>query len=440
MALLGLCLLLLFSLSTQKVIPHEPMSIVKSFLYQPSQEQLFLWQPLTKSTGSHREKLVSDMTNHLKHLVKFKSFVLSLDGDPIIELFPSGMFWNTTHSLPNPNIVTFLSTSLSILLEDHEPDVLYKPLVKLVKGKDVVVPKSYRSKTLIELITKLPVGYDMNTKSFLVEYETRSYVIVQVINSLLGKSLSDVWNDAFMSLQMDKGVVTDERKYTALFNDLHRLTEVVQSDLTSLPSYPLNDIPYDRSKHYAFGWWLNGDHEGACLLDVLPSDAIFSFSPNVQIFVIPSLRISAVMVNNPVTSWNEKTVGEILLEDNEIWRQLLLAVNPVYHDQYHQFHNIKKEKEEEVKRSETESSKESDYSFTGILYMVFSLFKGIWNYFLLYLDFAASLTLYVRILLWILFLVIGHVVVFWGCFVFWKVFTSISSRAHESRPKSGKDD
>lgn len=460
-----------------KVIPHEPMAVIRSFLPHPSEEQLLLWKPLLTTTS--RDKLLKDIEKHTKHLIDTKAFVLSLNGQILLEHFPSDMQWNTSHIIPYPNLVTFVMTSLSILFEGFRPDVLMRPLPEIVQGTDVIIPEAFRNSNLMDLLGKTPEGFEIETKHFLVSYETQAYVALQVVNSLLRTSLNDAWRDLCMSLQLDNSIINEDKKLVSPFTDLYHFTEVVHSDLTSLPVHPPEELHYDRSEHYVLGWWINGGYDGLGhrLLDVLPDDALFSFSPTVQIFVIPSLKMSAVMVNNPRTSWNQKTVAEILTEDNEIWRQVLMVSNPSYHDAYTKekeerekreskekedmirvtkTQNEEKLKEEIVKVNEdikkvieneekmTENTPQSSDIFDTILTVLLAPIKGILYLVYLYLDFAASQHVIVRVLLFVGWIVIGHSVVSGIFHTIWFILRLISSRTYQPRPKlaanAAKDD
>ena len=453
---ISLTLFLLFSLflrgsqGADKVIPHEPLSVVKSYLRSPSEEQLSLWRPLTESTGPTRESLLAKMLTNIKHLVQSRAIVMSLDGELILESFPGTMKWNTSHVLPNCNVLTLITSSLTILLEGHQPDIFFKELRELsTSNKKLNVPQRYQYMTLMNLFNKLPEGIDRDSKTFNNEFNVQCHVVFQAISYLLGPSLNEAWNDAFMSLQLDESILDDKGHPVVPFFNLYRLTEVIHSDLSSLPllSEDERDI-YDRSDNYAFGWWMNAGIDGKRLLDTLPNDAIFSMSPTAQIFVIPSLKMSAVFVNNAETSWAEKTYDEVLFANNELWRQVLLIVNPEYSRAY------QKEREERMKaegagpaddgNEEKENEEDVSSDQSGTLEMIFNwIFFGLdWilGIFYLYLEFTSAQHFFIRILLWVVFISVAHVVVYWGFHIVWKTLTILFSRMHESRPKAGKTD
>lgn len=426
-----LLLFLLGRVPAQKVIPHEPMSVVKSYLVPPSPGQLDLWSPLL-SRGNQRDGLIGEIKKHLKHLLESKSFVLAIDNDPVVELFPPDMKWNTTYKAPITNIMAFISTSLSILLEGYEADILITPLVKLSERTGVQVPQRLHQRTLMELFSKAP-EIDITEKLFLAEYTTFCHVAFEIVNGLLGRSFGEAWRDAFMSLQLDNTILDDRRSILVPFQDLYRFTEVVQSDLKTLPTFPPGDLPYDRSPHYTFGWWINCADEGACLIDALPSDAIFSFGPSMGVYIVPSLKMSAVMVATPMASWNTKTFDEILLSEIEIWRQLLMIVSPLYHGK------VLKEREE-MKQENKEDTSDEVTGFSIIDLPRFIVYDVILYIFYMGSDFTSSQHYLLRVLFWVGFLMIGHFVVYSGFHVVWKLFTILFPRTHRPRPKTAKQE
>lgn len=443
---LFLLFLLRSSQGADRIIPHEPVSVIKSYLRAPSEDQLSLWRPLTESSGSTRDRLLDEMLKNIKHLVQSRAIVISLDGKVILENFPPQMMWNSTSILPNCNIVTLIASSLSILLEGHQPDVLFKELRHiLISNKKLNVPESYHYMTLIDLISKLPEGIDRDSKTFNTEFNIRCHVALQVVNYLLGRSLYEAWHDAFMSLQLDESVLNEKGNLVVPFSNLYRLTEVIHSDLDTLPLLTEDESgSYDRSENYAFGWWMNAGMDGKRLLDTLPNDAIFSMSPTVQIFVIPSLKMSAVLVNNAETSWSARTYEEVLFSDNEIWRQILLIINPQYSEAYWREKEAKKRADGaggDDNRDEGEKVDSSSPSSIGvILDWVFFVLESILGLFYHFLDFASSQLFVVRVLLWVGFISCAHYTVYLGFHFVWKTMTILFSRTHENRPKSGKTD
>lgn len=459
---ISLALFLLFSLffrdsqgAADKVIPHEPLSVIKSYLHSPSDEQLSLWRPLIESSGSTRESLLAKMLTNIKHLVQSRAIVMSLDGELILESFPETMKWNTSLVLPNCNVLTLITSSLTILLEGHQPEIFFKDLRELsISKKKLNVPQRYQYMNLMSLFNKLPDGIDRDSKTFNTEFNVQCHVTTQTVNHLLGPSLNEAWNDAFMSLQLDESILNDQGHPVVPFFNLYRLTEVIHSDLNSLPllSEDERDI-YERSDNYAFGWWMNAGIDGKRVLDTLPNDAIFSMSPTAQIFVIPSLKMSAVFVNNAETSWAEKTYDEVLFSNNELWRQVLLIINPEYSRAY------QKEKEERMKAegtvpaggNEENENEEKENEEGTVSSEQSSTFEMIFNsmalglnwilgVFYLYLEFTSAQHILIRILLWVVFISVAHVVVYWGFHIVWKTLTILFSQMHETRPKAGKTD
>ena len=415
------------------------MSVVKSLLVNPSHKELIPWFPLIHATPTQLEKLTKEIRKHMSHLLDFRVILLSLNNSLILDHFPKGTSENTTITIPYSNIITFISTSLTILMEGYEPNILIQPLQELLKDKDITIPKHYKTSTLMDLLTKIP-HQSRNTKGFLDEYNLHGRVLWSAVNALLGGSVADAWRDAFMLFQLDNAVFTEKKEINVPIVDLHRFTELVEADLNSMPTIPLMDIPYDHSENYAFGWWLNCDHNGACLQDVIPSDVIISFSPTMRVYLFRSLKMAAVLVNTISGGPNTNTFDEIMFADNEIWRQLLIITNPVYHNEYQKKRKQEHERParpEGEERDNQETQEEEEFIILKPIYYVTNLIAYCFN---VYVGFTSSQHIVIRVFLWILFLVVGHYVVYTGFHLIWKVLTILSRRTHPPRPKTGKVD
>ena len=415
------------------------MSVVKSLLVNPSHKELIPWIPLLHATPTQLEKLTNEIRKHMSHLLNFRVILLSLDNNLILDHFPEGTSENTTITIPYSNIIAFISTSLTILMEGYEPNILIQPLQELLKDKDIILPKHYKTSTLMDLLTKIP-HQSRNTKGFLDEYNLHGRVLWLVVNAILGGSVTDAWRDAFMLLQLDNAVFTEKKDIVVPILDLYRFTELVEADLNSMPTIPLMDIPYDHSENYAFGWWLNCDHNGACLQDVVPSDTIVSFSPTMRVYLFHSLKMAAVLVNTISGGPNTNTFDEIMFADNEIWRQLLIITNPAYHNEYQKKRKQEHEqpaRPEGEERDNQETEEEQEFIVLKPIYYVIDLIAYCFN---VYVGFTSSQHIIIRVFMWILFLVVGHYVVYTGFHLIWKVLTILSRRTHPPRPKTGKVD
>ena len=142
------------------------------------------------ATPTQLEKLTKEIRKHMSHLLDFRVILLSLDNNLILDHFPEGTSENTTITIPYSNIITFISTSLTILMEGYEPNILIQPLQELLKDKDIILPKHYKTSTLMDLLTKIP-HQSHNTKGFLDEYNLHGRVLWLVVNAILGSSVAD---------------------------------------------------------------------------------------------------------------------------------------------------------------------------------------------------------------------------------------------------------
>ena len=89
----------------------------------------------------------------MPHLLDFCVILLTLDNNLILDHFPEGTSENTTITIPYSNIITFISTSLTILMEGYEPNILIQPLQELLKDKNIIIPEHYKTSTLMDLLS-----------------------------------------------------------------------------------------------------------------------------------------------------------------------------------------------------------------------------------------------------------------------------------------------
>jgi hypothetical protein len=415
--------------SSERVIPHEPISIVKSLLVTPTERELGYWSPLVRSISVKRDKLISEINKHASHLVEFSSFALSVEDEVLIAIFPPDMRWNTSYNIPTSNLITFMSSSLSILMDGFKPGVLVKPLQELSQQTKTSIPDKFNYHTLFQLLGKIPEVPPLNDKGFIKEYNIQSHVTFEIINGLLGESWSEAWRDAFISLQLDNAKFSGKKHITASFDDLQKFSEVVQLDIKTTSDVPPPDM-YDHSDHYAYGWWINQDQQGSKLFEALPGDAMLSFSSSIRIYIIPSLKLSAVLASTPVTSWSTRSFEEFLFLDNQLWTQILMTVSPEYHDKI-----MKERREKESESSGDTANNMDDEVPSNILSYVWS---KIWDGLVAFFNFTGSLPVTVRVLMFTVFVVIGKFTVYNSFYVLWQILAFIFVAVRNPRPARSK--
>ena len=415
-----LFLSLVFALTaSEKVLPQEPLSAVKSYLVKPQNNQEEEWKPLIE--GFDNLDMKNAIEKEIQSLLHSRVFLLALKEQLSVLNLPKDTNLNSTFSIPYPNILTLISTSLPILFEGLPSEVILKKLKVLMDGRDLVIPNNLQSATFLELINKVP-QYSRDQIGLVNEMNVQGRTALQFVNEILGNSAKGAWLDALWSLSLDNAVLTQKPDIEATLNDLYQFVKQVLLDLSTLPTHPIEKLPYDRGENYAFGWWLNCDRKGICLLNTLPSDTIISFSPALRMYVINSLQVGIVIANTVQLSHNTRTFNQILQGDNEIFEKILYMINP------------------STSTLESKSSTDTEEDNLVLPESIRFVFKEAIRYFYLYWEFTSRQHILIRSLFWMVFIVVNKVFVYWGVYLTWFCVKTLIKRTHEPRPKLNKKD
>ena len=429
------------SIVDSKLLGAEPLVIIKSLLEEPSSMQIQAWQKFKNLNQTSTQ--IGLIQAAIESMVQTRA-VMKVDGNGVTVLnLPQAMQMSSVLSIPYTNILTFITTSLKYLLEGFTPEVLQKPLGDLDFESDIVIPNNLKHDTLFDLFNKIP-QYNLNQIGLVNEMNTFARTAFLVVRDLLEKNHKDGWHDAFLSSSLDNAMLTGEQGIEAPLNDLAMFAQSVLYDLKLLDAVSINKLPQSmQGNEYAFGWWLNCARTRQCLTGLLPRDAIISLSPALRIYIIPSLETGFVIANLAQRTHNTRTFKELIDFDTEIFTRILRVVEGQGNEQQQQQQQqgIKTEDltldsiaDRQGDRQQQKEDNETlvDDDSNEILGLVFRTLK---KYVVLYMEFTARQHLFVRALLWILFLLLAHLFTAWMYHGIWWTVCKLVKRTHEPRPK-----
>ena len=437
---------LLLGLADKEAFEYEPMVYVKSLLQEPYTHQTKSWQAVKDlNHDPARRELVQ---NAIDDMLYSRAVLLLQEEHHTALNLPHGTQLNSTFSLPYPNILTLISISLDIFTNYVSSETFSRPLMDLDFAGEVIIPKNLQHSTILELLNKLP-QYNYDQIGLVNELNIIGRTTFLVISDLLGKVSGESWYDAFLYLALDNAALTERQGIEVPLSDINSFIQSVLRQLKFINPVPIDKLPrVVRGNNYAFGWWLNCDGKLPCLINNLPRDAIISFSPAMRMYVIPSLEVGFVIANTAQISHNSRTFRDILNFDGEIFRRILDALKvqeeQTEEDNLPKDDNIENSEPskksidpdtaplfDSVDNSENTRSTSIDVG-DGVLSSTLSYTK---KYFLLYLEFTSRQNFVVRAMLWVIFLVIAHVIVYWGFHAVWFVLCLLVRRTHRPRPK-----
>ena len=481
-----LFLFLLVAVSTvfgNKILPHEPISVVKSL--QGVQDASSPWSVLS---GSMNEGEVFGVFDQLEKRIKpfiANNIVIAIHkGHVVLDHLPKAVDSTYNVTVPHANLLSLIAASLPVLFKDKDSQFLIIPVKEIFAESDVVIPKSFHSKNLAQLLnTVSKIGRD--SVGFLNELNLQGRVTVQTVNAIIGEKIKRAaWNNALSYLGLDGGGVTDSHHIVAPLEDFYILLETLLSSFKSATTYPDMSLPYQHPDHYTFGWWLNCNLKGACLYQDMPEDVVFSASPNMRLYVSESFDLTLAVIHTTQLSVNMQSFNKLLEADNKIWSELRQLITQ--HDGDAKREEKKNGQEEPPTREESkderqqsdqagdsddlerEEKKEADHPpeqdhpeqekgeeeqredntniepdnsqtprsspFLEPLYMVLRQVK---YYFSLYLEYTGRQHWLVRGLLWVLFVMVAHVVVYYGLHWFWFILKTIVPWTKQPKTKTG---
>ncbi len=400
-------------LSDKELIPFEPIQYVKS-LTSPRNESS-IWSILDEISPEYAGEMSVLIQNKLDDLLQGRDFsVVLAKGERI---FSKKLSLNKDMKdftdFPYMNLLSFVSLSMTILLENFQSKLITEPIGGILKGKDKenLIFKEHKTMSLLDVLTTLPaiegVSSVYSSNSLVEKMNANGEVAFSFINSILGTSAKEAWMDALMTFGIDDNIVNPGLLKLSLFN-IQQYAIAVIHDFCSMNSVPEIDMIDVRNKSYMFGWWVNcplADND--CIFPELPRDLIFSVSSSLRIYISPSLELNLIVSN---TNSQLKTMNDIIIIDGAIWEQIVSVVSMNSEE------CVSKLEDEPVLTKD--EAVESIYKANGDQPLI-NLIHRIWP-----------------ILVFLFWVISSHVwvyLVFHGC---WFISRLVLRRTHIPRPKS----
>lgn len=440
-----------------KCLDQEPLDLVKSYLERPTPVLVETWQRVRELADDSPQS--QSIKHAIDNMVQTRTVVKVVEDSYSVLSLPKGTELATTLSVPYLNTLTLMASSLNVLLDGFETEVVQKQLKDVELPDDLVIPKDLRHNTLLDLFNRVP-RYNRKQIGLVNEMNIQGRTAFLVARNLLGR---DEWQDAFTSIGMQNAVLSEHNdNIDATLGDVITFTQTLIARMKGEPLPSDKILKLIRGNNYAFGWWLNCE-KGSCLVGVLPQDTIISFSPALRVYIIPSISTGFIISNTVQKTHNSRTMNDLLNFDSELFSRMLRVVTqqdeqqeemstedetttptdipqpPKDHDSQSTQDDYLDEDEmttptdipQPPKGHDSQSTKDDDY--LDILLGTF--FRAVKSLVVLYMDFVASQHVIVRALLWVLFLLIAHLVTAWMYHGIWFVMCRLVKNTHEERPK-----
>ena len=406
-------LLLLFSvllpyvIASRLLLEHEPTEHLKTHLLSAvgSNENGGPWKDFVSAREKETTKLVSAMRKNIQTHLKGKevSVLFSKEGKTLFKSLSPGVMLNTSIILPRATVLSLIGITLPILLEDYKKDVLTEPIGNILRGDDVEnsLVKGHESLSLFDLLTKLP-----KTDSSILQDPAlfralfkRGNLALYYVNAVLGPGLREAWVDATFSVGMEmtrlnKAATT----LTGSFEELQQYLLMLDHELSVVDEVSKSKLYPLDGERFLFHWWLNCPKDSTCLFPRLPRDTIINFSPDLQLYILPSSDLSLIVLGG---TKQPPTLESIIQRDKLIWNQIYSVLDPTAADD-----------EAPIQ----EEGREESSTLANLIY------KG-WP-----------------ILVFVFFIVTANVWVYWLIRVVRYLATFISNKAHVPRPKTAKQE
>ncbi len=418
--------------SSEDLLPFEPVQYVKGQL--PNSVSTPFTNLIRDATPTEAAEFITKAKVLLKsHLGNSGTSAILIKGERVmVQRRASGLEWDSKIKLPYSNTISLISSLLPILLEGYKANTIKDPIGKVLRGKDLNHPlvAGRESLSLMDVLNKLPsVGknVDLDSSSLLSSLLANGELSMHFVNAILDNAAHEAWMDALMAI----GSADIERDSNGqLIMDLNSLLQfslTTAHDLKNIGAALRKErIPLDKGK-YLFGWWFNcpKDSSSSCLIPSAPTDTIFSLSPDLRLYVTPSLELTLIILGPGAISASKdkrlESIADILIEDAEIWRQL----SSVAEDQSTSEAEANQSPEANTKtvpespNEKVEAIEEKiDTGDEDLIDMI----HWVWPTLVF--------------LFWVTF---SHFWVYWILHVFWFFLTSVSKRAYARRPKTAAE-
>ena len=465
--------------SDRELLPYEPLQYLKTT--SPSVSGESVWSEFVELSAQEAGKVTADMKGKLKsHLAKSGTSVVFAKGERVLTQRRTTKFkWDSPIELPFSNTLSVISVILPILFENYKHSVIADHIGKVLKGDDLNNPlvKARESRSFLDLLNKLPksgtTSPDLSSNTLLKELDSNGKLALYFANTVLGQSKKEAWMDALLAIGME------EMKFSKNGHLMMSLHSLLQYCLTTIHDFrilgvvPKSEMLTHDGNHYLFGWWQNcpktkSDQASECLLPNLPEDTIFSLSPDVRLYVSPSLELLLIIVGpdaSPVTANGGysakkelKTIRDILQADDAIWEQFYSVFSTEQSDagaasnsdgisqsqvsdrerddektrQEQKGREQERKEDNQQKQKREETNKQSQHQ-TNAHPSGESVEDPDQS------ELAKWIHWVWPMLVFLFWVTISHVWVYWLFHCGWLIFTRIFKRAHIPRPKTAAD-
>ena len=449
---LVVCLIALsVGLVNSSLLPYEPVQYLKAQL--PSAVSSTLSELLLEATPSEAAEFITKAKEHLKtHLAKSGTSVVLIKGERVmVQHRAKDLKWDSKIELPHANTLSLVSIVLPILLENYKSNIINNPIGQVLKGDHLKHPlvSGRESMSFLDMLCKLPrtgKSVDLDSTAQLRGLVANGELSLHFLDSVLEKIAKEAWLDALMALGSTDVTQSESGQLLMDLNSLLQVSLTVMHDVKMLGKAPRKEkMPLDDNK-YLFGWWFNCPKStdskpdtAKCLLPSAPPDTIFTLSPELRMYVTPSLELTVIITGPSASSSTRsgnfkaskklESIADILIQDEEIWKQFQSSVVNPEAEAIHQSEvpgepdaDRAIETDEEKQNEDKEPNKRATVDVDDDNADFIRLIHQVWPI--------------INFLFWV---TASHVWVYWLLHGFWFVLTSISKRAHIPRPKTAAE-
>ena len=327
------------SVSGGELLPYEPIQYLKSHLQSPSTSILseFLQEASPLEAGNWITNVKEQLSSHL---VDSGTSVAFARGERVlVQHFTKELSWESKIQLPYSNSISLVSVLLPILLENYDPSVVNSPIGQIIENENLhSIIQARELLSLMDMLNKLPKDSSINGPELVSDLEDNGKLTQYILKVLLDNIEKEAWADALLSIGASSSPPVNGNRLVMDFDDLLQLSLTIIHDLKARKSAPsLEALPLDDNK-YLFGWWFNCPKStdskpdtAKCLLPSAPPDTIFTLSPELRMYVTPSLELTVIITgpgaSSSTRSGNFKaskkleSIADILIQDEELWKQ-----------------------------------------------------------------------------------------------------------------------
>ncbi len=419
--------------SSEDLLPFEPIQYVKGQL--PDSVSTPFTNLIGDATPTQAAEFITKAKVLLKsHLGNSGTSAILIKGERVmVQRRASGLQWDSKIKLPYSNTISLISSLLPILLEGYKGTAIKDPIEKVLRGKDLTHPlvAGRESLSFMDILNKLPsVGknIDLDSSSLLSSLLANGELSIHFVNAILDNAAHEAWMDALMAIGSADIQLDSNGQLIMDLNSLLQFALTIAHDLKNIGAAVRKErIPLDNGK-YLFGWWFNcpKDSSSSCLIPSAPTDTIFSLSPDLRLYVTPSLELTLMILGPGAISTSKgktlESIADILIEDTEIWRQLVSSVAEDKSTSEAEAHQSPGANTKTVPESPNENIETVEEKIDTGDEDLIVLIHWVWP-----------------ILVFLFWVTFSHLWVYWILHIFWIFLTSVSKRAYSPRPKTAAE-